>query len=182
MNSKQPHFAMHPSLPEHKYTTLHSSSEAIRRACLQTPQVNCTRKNFHFVFFVFVLLLLHVALEAVGAQQQATLRGAFVRTRTCWLLHPRVPRRSPESSLQKHVDAKPVFDVFVIIVDVPSPREEYSCCVWPKVSTDRYIYLCFLSSLFPRLLSLSPCLFSPFLPILYPSFSPFRYPPLAAPE
>lgn len=40
MNSKQPHFAMHPSLPEHKYTTLHSSSEAIRRACLQTPQVN----------------------------------------------------------------------------------------------------------------------------------------------
>lgn len=43
MNSKQPHFAMHPSLPEHKYTTLHSSSEAIRRACLQTPQVNQLR-------------------------------------------------------------------------------------------------------------------------------------------
>ena len=39
MNSKQTHFGMHPSLPEHKYTTLHSSSEAIRRACLQTPQV-----------------------------------------------------------------------------------------------------------------------------------------------
>uniref|UniRef100_A0AAZ3RA81 POU domain protein n=1 Tax=Oncorhynchus tshawytscha TaxID=74940 RepID=A0AAZ3RA81_ONCTS len=39
MNSKQPHFAMHPSLPEHKYTTLHSSSEAIRRACLQAPQL-----------------------------------------------------------------------------------------------------------------------------------------------
>uniref|UniRef100_A0A3Q2QC37 POU domain protein n=1 Tax=Fundulus heteroclitus TaxID=8078 RepID=A0A3Q2QC37_FUNHE len=39
MNSKQSHFAMHPSLPEHKYTTLHSSSEAIRRACLQTPQL-----------------------------------------------------------------------------------------------------------------------------------------------
>uniref|UniRef100_A0A1A8JNE1 POU domain protein n=1 Tax=Nothobranchius kuhntae TaxID=321403 RepID=A0A1A8JNE1_NOTKU len=39
MNSKQPHFAMHPSLPEHKYTSLHSSSEAIRRACLQTPQL-----------------------------------------------------------------------------------------------------------------------------------------------
>ncbi|XP_018416636.1 PREDICTED: POU domain, class 4, transcription factor 1 isoform X2 [Nanorana parkeri] len=37
MNSKQPHFAMHPSLPEHKYTSLHSSSEAIRRACLPTP-------------------------------------------------------------------------------------------------------------------------------------------------
>ncbi|KAJ1115522.1 hypothetical protein NDU88_003746 [Pleurodeles waltl] len=38
MNSKQPHFAMHPSLPEHKYTTLHhTSSEAIRRACLPTP-------------------------------------------------------------------------------------------------------------------------------------------------
>ncbi|KAJ8255601.1 hypothetical protein COCON_G00194650 [Conger conger] len=30
---------MHPTLPEHKYTTLHSSSEAIRRACLQTPQL-----------------------------------------------------------------------------------------------------------------------------------------------
>ncbi|XP_062853187.1 POU domain, class 4, transcription factor 1 isoform X3 [Trichomycterus rosablanca] len=39
MNSKQAHFAMHPTLPEHKYTTLHSSSEAIRRACLQTPQL-----------------------------------------------------------------------------------------------------------------------------------------------
>uniref|UniRef100_H3CVQ4 POU domain protein n=1 Tax=Tetraodon nigroviridis TaxID=99883 RepID=H3CVQ4_TETNG len=39
MNSKQPHFAMHPSLSEPKYTTLHSSSEAIRRACLQTPQL-----------------------------------------------------------------------------------------------------------------------------------------------
>ncbi|XP_061831315.2 POU domain, class 4, transcription factor 1 [Nerophis lumbriciformis] len=39
MNSKQAHFAMHPSLPEHKYTSLHSSSEAIRRACLQTPQL-----------------------------------------------------------------------------------------------------------------------------------------------
>ncbi|NWU75501.1 PO4F3 factor, partial [Onychorhynchus coronatus] len=37
MNSKQPHFAMHPTLPEHKYPTLHSSSEAIRRACLPTP-------------------------------------------------------------------------------------------------------------------------------------------------
>ncbi|XP_034519696.1 LOW QUALITY PROTEIN: POU domain, class 4, transcription factor 1 [Ailuropoda melanoleuca] len=37
MNSKQPHFAMHPTLPEHKYPSLHSSSEAIRRACLPTP-------------------------------------------------------------------------------------------------------------------------------------------------
>ncbi|MBN3276737.1 BRN3 protein, partial [Polyodon spathula] len=39
MNSKQPHFAMHSSLPEHKYTSLHSSSEAIRRACLPTSQL-----------------------------------------------------------------------------------------------------------------------------------------------
>ncbi|MGH0137984.1 UNVERIFIED_CONTAM: hypothetical protein FKN15_068922 [Acipenser sinensis] len=39
MNSKQPHFAMHSSLPEHKYTCLHSSSEAIRRACLPTSQL-----------------------------------------------------------------------------------------------------------------------------------------------
>ena len=43
MNSKQAHFAMHPAQIEHKYTTLHSSSEAIRRACLQTPQVNDPR-------------------------------------------------------------------------------------------------------------------------------------------
>ncbi|KAB1267864.1 Brain-specific homeobox/POU domain protein 3 [Camelus dromedarius] len=40
MNSKQPHFAMHPTLPEHKYPSLHSSSEAIRRACLPTPPSN----------------------------------------------------------------------------------------------------------------------------------------------
>ncbi|MGH0123892.1 UNVERIFIED_CONTAM: hypothetical protein FKN15_067697 [Acipenser sinensis] len=39
MNSKQAHFAMHSSLPEHKYTSLHSSSEAIRRACLPTSQL-----------------------------------------------------------------------------------------------------------------------------------------------
>lgn len=52
MNSKQPHFAMHPSLSEPKYTTLHSSSEAIRRACLQTPQVNYSpAKNFGLFFF-----------------------------------------------------------------------------------------------------------------------------------
>ncbi|XP_016391939.1 brain-specific homeobox/POU domain protein 3-like [Sinocyclocheilus rhinocerous] len=36
MNSKQP-FSMHPMLHEPKYTPLHSSSEAIRRACLPTP-------------------------------------------------------------------------------------------------------------------------------------------------
>lgn len=43
MNSKQPHFAMHPTLPEHKYPSLHSSSEAIRRACLPTPPVSAPR-------------------------------------------------------------------------------------------------------------------------------------------
>lgn len=43
MNSKQPHFAMHPTLPEHKYPSLHSSSEAIRRACLPTPPVSALR-------------------------------------------------------------------------------------------------------------------------------------------
>lgn len=39
MNSKQP-FSMHPILHEPKYTPLHSSSEAIRRACLPTPSVS----------------------------------------------------------------------------------------------------------------------------------------------
>ncbi|XP_029113886.1 brain-specific homeobox/POU domain protein 3-like isoform X2 [Scleropages formosus] len=39
MNSKQP-FSMHPILHEPKYTPLHSSSEAIRRACLPTPSGN----------------------------------------------------------------------------------------------------------------------------------------------
>ena len=38
MNSKQP-FSMHPILHEPKYNPLHSSSEAIRRACLPTPSV-----------------------------------------------------------------------------------------------------------------------------------------------
>eukprot|EP00066_Takifugu_rubripes_P011269 XP_003979811.1 PREDICTED: brain-specific homeobox/POU domain protein 3-like [Takifugu rubripes] len=38
MNSKQP-FSMHPILHEPKYTPLHSSSEAIRRACLPTPSI-----------------------------------------------------------------------------------------------------------------------------------------------
>uniref|UniRef100_A0A8C2UYQ4 POU domain protein n=1 Tax=Chinchilla lanigera TaxID=34839 RepID=A0A8C2UYQ4_CHILA len=46
MNSKQPHFAMHPTLPEHKYPSLHSSSEAIRRACLPTPPVSAFAERF----------------------------------------------------------------------------------------------------------------------------------------
>uniref|UniRef100_S4RHL8 POU domain protein n=1 Tax=Petromyzon marinus TaxID=7757 RepID=S4RHL8_PETMA len=36
MNSKQP-FAMHAAMAEPKYSTLHPSSEAMRRACLPTP-------------------------------------------------------------------------------------------------------------------------------------------------
>lgn len=59
MNSKQPHFAMHPTLPEHKYTTLHSSSEAIRRACLQAPQVNEQQTS---------LVLARFLLRAPGAR------------------------------------------------------------------------------------------------------------------
>lgn len=59
MNSKQHHFAMHPTLPEHKYTTLHSSTEAIRRACLQTPQVNEQQTS---------LVLARVLLRAPGAR------------------------------------------------------------------------------------------------------------------
>ncbi|XP_036401808.1 POU domain, class 4, transcription factor 1-like [Megalops cyprinoides] len=61
MNSKQPHFAMHPTLPEHKYTSLHSSSEAIRRACLQTPQL----QNNIFATLDETLLARAEALAAV---------------------------------------------------------------------------------------------------------------------
>ncbi|KAM6980119.1 POU domain, class 4, transcription factor 1 [Aplochiton taeniatus] len=61
MNSKQPHFAMHPTLPEHKYTTLHSSSEAIRRACLQGPQL----QNNIFASLDETLLARAEALAAV---------------------------------------------------------------------------------------------------------------------
>ncbi|XP_035266934.1 POU domain, class 4, transcription factor 1-like [Anguilla anguilla] len=61
MNSKQPHFAMHPTLPEHKYTSLHSSSEAIRRACLQTPQL----QNNIFASLDETLLARAEALAAV---------------------------------------------------------------------------------------------------------------------
>lgn len=42
MNSKQA-FSMHPILHEPKYPHLHSSSEAIRRACLPAPQVSPAR-------------------------------------------------------------------------------------------------------------------------------------------
>ncbi|KAM8799141.1 POU domain, class 4, transcription factor 3 [Eudromia elegans] len=38
MNAKQP-FAMHAALPEPKYSSLHSSSEAMRRVCLPAPQL-----------------------------------------------------------------------------------------------------------------------------------------------
>lgn len=38
MNAKQP-FTMHAALQEPKYSSLHSSSEAMRRVCLPAPQV-----------------------------------------------------------------------------------------------------------------------------------------------
>ncbi|XP_054833015.1 POU domain, class 4, transcription factor 3 [Eublepharis macularius] len=38
MNAKQP-FGMHPALQEAKYSSLHSSSEAMRRVCLPAPQL-----------------------------------------------------------------------------------------------------------------------------------------------
>ncbi|XP_018110111.2 POU domain, class 4, transcription factor 3 [Xenopus laevis] len=38
MNSKQP-FSIHPILQEPKYPSLHSNSEAMRRVCLQAPQL-----------------------------------------------------------------------------------------------------------------------------------------------
>ncbi|KAG9277807.1 POU domain, class 4, transcription factor 1 [Astyanax mexicanus] len=72
MNSKQ-HF-MHASLPEHKYTTLHSSSEAIRRACLQTPQL---QSNI-FASLDETLLARAEALAAVDiAVSQGKSHGPF---------------------------------------------------------------------------------------------------------
>nr|XP_047913427.1 POU domain, class 4, transcription factor 3 [Anser cygnoides] len=38
MNAKQP-FTMHAALQEPKYSSLHSSSEAMRRVCLPAPQL-----------------------------------------------------------------------------------------------------------------------------------------------
>lgn len=38
MNAKQP-FAMHAALQEPKFSSLHSSAEAMRRVCLPAPQV-----------------------------------------------------------------------------------------------------------------------------------------------
>nr|XP_006128622.1 POU domain, class 4, transcription factor 3 [Pelodiscus sinensis] len=38
MNAKQP-FPMHPALPEPKYSSLHSTAEAMRRVCLPAPQL-----------------------------------------------------------------------------------------------------------------------------------------------
>ncbi|XP_007900762.1 POU domain, class 4, transcription factor 1 [Callorhinchus milii] len=61
MNSKQPAFGMHHSLPEHKYTSLHSSSEAIRRACLPTPPL----QNNIFASLDETLLARAEALAAV---------------------------------------------------------------------------------------------------------------------
>lgn len=47
MNSKQA-FSMHPILHEPKYPHLHTSSEAIRRACLPAPQVSRTSAGVCF--------------------------------------------------------------------------------------------------------------------------------------
>ncbi|XP_037125886.1 brain-specific homeobox/POU domain protein 3 [Syngnathus acus] len=65
MNSKQP-FSMHPILHEPKYTPLHSSSEAIRRACLPTPSL----QGNIFAGFDETLLQRAEALAAVDIASQ----------------------------------------------------------------------------------------------------------------
>uniref|UniRef100_A0A3Q2Y3R1 POU domain protein n=1 Tax=Hippocampus comes TaxID=109280 RepID=A0A3Q2Y3R1_HIPCM len=65
MNSKQP-FSMHPILHEPKYTPLHSSSEAIRRACLPTPSL----QGNIFAGFDETLLQRAEALAAVDIVSQ----------------------------------------------------------------------------------------------------------------
>ncbi|XP_051537003.1 brain-specific homeobox/POU domain protein 3-like [Myxocyprinus asiaticus] len=66
MNSKQP-FSMHPILHEPKYTPLHSSSEAIRRACLPTPSL----QGNIFAGFDETLLQRAEALAAVDIAQKS---------------------------------------------------------------------------------------------------------------
>ncbi|XP_028671829.1 brain-specific homeobox/POU domain protein 3-like [Erpetoichthys calabaricus] len=65
MNSKQA-FSMHPILHEPKYTPLHSSSEAIRRACLPTPSL----QGNIFAGFDETLLQRAEALAAVDIVSQ----------------------------------------------------------------------------------------------------------------
>ncbi|XP_077148579.1 brain-specific homeobox/POU domain protein 3 [Ranitomeya variabilis] len=67
MNSKQP-FSMHPMLHEPKYAPLHTSSEAIRRACLPAPQL---QSNI-FAGFDESLLRGAEALAAVDIVTQKT--------------------------------------------------------------------------------------------------------------
>ncbi|KAG8553229.1 hypothetical protein GDO81_003329 [Engystomops pustulosus] len=67
MNSKQP-FSMHPMLHEPKYGPLHTSSEAIRRACLPGPQL---QSNI-FAGFDETLLRGAEALAAVDIVTQKT--------------------------------------------------------------------------------------------------------------
>ncbi|XP_071979194.1 brain-specific homeobox/POU domain protein 3 [Engystomops pustulosus] len=67
MNSKQP-FSMHPMLHEPKYAPLHTSSEAIRRACLPGPQL---QSNI-FAGFDETLLRGAEALAAVDIVTQKT--------------------------------------------------------------------------------------------------------------
>ncbi|CAH2314896.1 brain-specific homeobox POU domain 3 [Pelobates cultripes] len=67
MNSKQA-FSMHPMLHEPKYAPLHSSSEAIRRACLPAPQL----QGNIFAGFDETLLRGAEALAAVDIVSQKT--------------------------------------------------------------------------------------------------------------
>ncbi|XP_053548373.1 brain-specific homeobox/POU domain protein 3 [Bombina bombina] len=67
MNSKQA-FSMHPMLHEPKYSPLHTSSEAIRRACLQAPQL----QGNIFAGFDETLLRGAEALAAVDIVTQKT--------------------------------------------------------------------------------------------------------------
>ncbi|XP_005994792.1 brain-specific homeobox/POU domain protein 3-like [Latimeria chalumnae] len=67
MNSKQA-FSMHPILHEPKYTHLHTSSEAIRRACLPTPQI----QGNIFAGFDETLIRGAEALAAVDIVSQKT--------------------------------------------------------------------------------------------------------------
>ena len=188
MNSKQPHFAMHPSLPEHKYTTLHSSSEAIRRACLQTPQVNYfpPKKTSTLSFervCVYVCICVYVCVCARAACRSerclcVITRGAprHIQPRRAlnvfFMYSTAITRRVffSESLLTQRLP-------FVLIFMTLPLLKEYSGCVMRRQKsrlTDTFICVLFLT--LSLLFFFPPCL-SPFLTHFAPLTSTLLSPP-----
>ncbi|MBN3278303.1 BRN3 protein, partial [Polyodon spathula] len=138
MNSKQA-FSMHPLLHEPKYTPLHSSSEALRRACLPTPSL----QGNIFAGFDETLLQRAEALAAVDLASQknnlykpdATYHTMASMTCTPTSSSVHLPHPSVLTSHHHHHHHQPSQGLEGDLLDHLTPGLSLACMAGPDVGS-----------------------------------------------